>query len=187
VTAQCGEVTGPIYVTEAFDLGFTLHVSIYAACYLIAKLGRAELVLPHSSQFLFTIPELPFHDDVAERETTSTGYRVPPAENPDGPLPSGERRILTALAPVPTRQSHSDAEEPLLAWYREVEKEDWDTPVKVYAKYGNASILGDNRVVFNIKGNDYRLVVKINYPYRVAYVRFVGTHAEYDAINVEEV
>jgi mRNA interferase HigB len=84
-------------------------------------------------------------------------------------------------------ESHPDAEEPLLAWYREVEREDWDTPAKVKAKYGNASIVGDNRVVFNIKGNDYRLVVKINYPYRFVYIRFVGTHAEYDAINVEEV
>jgi mRNA interferase HigB len=80
-----------------------------------------------------------------------------------------------------------DPEESLLAWYREVEKEDWDTPAKVKAKYGNASIVGDNRVVFNIKGNDYRLVVKINYEYRVVYVRFVGTHAKYDKINVEEV
>jgi len=80
-----------------------------------------------------------------------------------------------------------DAEESLLAWYREVEKEDWDTPAKVKAKYGNASIVGDKRVVFNIKGNDYRLVVKINYEYRVVYVRFVGTHAKYDKINVEEV
>lgn len=84
-------------------------------------------------------------------------------------------------------ESHRDAEEPLLAWYREVEQEDWDTPVKVKEKYGNASIVGDNRVVFNIKGNNYRLVVKINYPYRVVYIRFVGTHTEYDAINVEEV
>ncbi len=84
-------------------------------------------------------------------------------------------------------QRYPDAEEPLLAWYREVEAEDWDTPAKVKAKYRNASIVGDNRVVFNIKGNDYRLVVKINYRYRVVYVCFVGTHAEYDTIDVEEV
>lgn len=51
----------------------------------------------------------------------------------------------------------------------------------------SASIVGDNRVVFNIKGNDYRLVAKINYAYRVVYVRFVGTHAEYDAVDAEEV
>jgi len=84
-------------------------------------------------------------------------------------------------------ENNLDAEEPLLAWYREVEREDWDTPTNVKAKYGNASIVGGNRVVFNIKGNDYRLVIKINYPYRVVYVRFVGTHTEYDAIDVEQV
>ena len=82
---------------------------------------------------------------------------------------------------------HPNAEEPLLAWYREVEQEDWDTPAKVKAKYRSASIVGDNRVVFNIKGNDFRLVVRINYAYRVVYIRFVGTHAEYDRIDVEEV
>jgi mRNA interferase HigB len=82
---------------------------------------------------------------------------------------------------------HPDAEEPLLAWYREVEKEDWDTPEKVKARYRAASIVGDNRVVFNIKGNKYRLVVRINYPYRVVYIRFVGTHAGYDKIDAEEV
>lgn len=84
-------------------------------------------------------------------------------------------------------ERHSDAEEPLLAWYREVEKEDWGHPAQVKEKYRSASIVKDSRVVFNIKGNDYRLVVKINYPYRVVYVRFVGTHMEYDAIDVEEV
>lgn len=84
-------------------------------------------------------------------------------------------------------ERHPDVEEPLLAWFREVEQEDWDTPAKVKAKYRNASIVGDNRVVFNIKGNGYRLVVKINYPLRIVYIRFVGTHAAYDRINVEEV
>ncbi len=82
---------------------------------------------------------------------------------------------------------HADAKEPLLAWYREVQQEDWDTPAKIKEKYGSASIVGDNRVVFNIKGNSYRLVVRINYPYRVVYIRFVGTHAEYDRLDVEEV
>ena len=81
---------------------------------------------------------------------------------------------------------YPDAEEPLLAWYREVEKENWTKPSQVKDKYRSASFVG-GRVVFNIKGNDYRLVVKINYPYRVVYVRFVGTHREYDEINVEEV
>lgn len=84
-------------------------------------------------------------------------------------------------------ERHPEAEAPLLAWFREVEQEDWDTPAKVKEKYRSVSIVGDSRAVFNIKGNDYRLVVKINYPYRVIYVRFVGTHAEYDAIDAEEV
>ena len=54
-------------------------------------------------------------------------------------------------------------------------------------KYRSASMIGGNRVVFNIKGNDYRLIVRINYPARIVYVRFVGTHAEYDAIDVQEI
>lgn len=57
----------------------------------------------------------------------------------------------------------------------------------VKADFGNASILKDGRVVFNIAGNKYRLVVWINYPYRVVYVRFVGTHAQYDEIDAQEV
>ena len=84
-------------------------------------------------------------------------------------------------------EAHPDAEEPLTAWYREVEKDDWANPAELKEKYRSASIVGDNRVVFNIKGNDYRLVVKINYAYRMAYIRFIGTHAEYDKIDVEEV
>ena len=84
-------------------------------------------------------------------------------------------------------ERYEDAEQSLLSWYREVEKEDWDTPAEVKEKYRSASILGDNRVVFNIKGNKYRLVVKIKYEHRVVYIRFVGTHAQYDAIDAEEV
>jgi mRNA interferase HigB len=83
-------------------------------------------------------------------------------------------------------EHHPQAEGALLAWYREVEKEDWDSPAKLKAKYGNASFVGE-RVVFNIKGNDYRLVAYVNYPHRVVYIRFVGTHTEYDEIDVKEV
>ena len=82
---------------------------------------------------------------------------------------------------------HAMAEDPLLAWYREVEKEDWDQPARVKEKYRSASFLADNRVVFNIKGNDFRLIVRVNYPKRIVFIRFVGTHAEYDDINAEEV
>lgn len=81
---------------------------------------------------------------------------------------------------------HPDAEGSLLAWYREVEKEEWDAPAKVKQKYRSASFVGD-RVVFNIRGNTYRLVVHINYGFRIVFVRFVGTHKQYDAIKVREI
>ena len=96
-------------------------------------------------------------------------------------------RVIAKKALREFWQRHPDAERPLLAWYREAEAADWGTPAEVKARYRSASIVGSDRVVFNIKGNDYRLVVRINYPYRTVLVRFVGTHAEYDAIDVEEV
>jgi len=82
---------------------------------------------------------------------------------------------------------HVDAEEPIKAWYQEARAADWATPHQAQAMYRNASILGDSRIVFNIAGNKYRLIVKFNYPFRIGYVRFIGTHAEYDRINAEEV
>ncbi len=80
-----------------------------------------------------------------------------------------------------------DAEEPLKVWYQEAKSADWAIPHQVKAMYRNASVIGDNRIVFNIAGNKYRLIVKFNYPYRIGYVRFIGTHAEYDRIDAEEV
>ncbi len=85
------------------------------------------------------------------------------------------------------RTEYADAEQPLKAWFREASNADWASPAAVKAAFGNASIVANNRVVFNIGGNKYRLVVRVNYAYRVLYVRFVGTHAQYDRINVEEV
>lgn len=82
---------------------------------------------------------------------------------------------------------YADAEEPALAWYRDVLKADWASPAVVKAQFGTASILKDGRVVFNIGGNKYRLVVWINYTYRVVYVRFIGTHRQYDAIDAQSI
>ncbi len=82
---------------------------------------------------------------------------------------------------------HADAKQPLETWFEISRKADWYSPDAVKQVFRNASIIADNRVVFNIGGNKYRLVVKINYPYRVVYIRFVGTHKEYDRVNVEEV
>lgn len=73
----------------------------------------------------------------------------------------------------------------LKAWFKEAEHAAWKTPAEVKAKYGNASILKDGRVIFNICGNKYRLVVRINYDYHIIYIRFVGTHAEYDRIDAQ--
>ena len=85
------------------------------------------------------------------------------------------------------RPNRRDAEHPLKAWFREVTHADWATPADVKAAYRSASIVGKSRVVFNIAGNKYRLVVRVNYDYRIVYVRFVATHRQYDAIDVEEV
>ena len=85
------------------------------------------------------------------------------------------------------RPLYRDAEQPLKAWFKVASAADWASPVAVKVDYGNASILEHNRVCFNIGGNKYRLVVQINYPYRVVYIRFIGTHAEYDKIDVATV
>ena len=75
----------------------------------------------------------------------------------------------------------------LEAWYAEAKDAAWQTPADVKAKYGSASILKDGRVVFNISGNNYRLVVWINYAFGVIDIRFVGTHEEYDAIDAQTI
>jgi mRNA interferase HigB len=82
---------------------------------------------------------------------------------------------------------YQDAEGPALAWHRDVLKADWSKPSDVKAQFGNASILQDGRVVFNIGGNKYRIVAWINYPYRIVYIRFIGTHRQYDAIDAQTI
>ena len=79
------------------------------------------------------------------------------------------------------------AREPVMAWYRQVRGADWATPADVKRAIRSASILKDGRAVFNIAGNKYRIVVWINYPYRVVYVRFIGTHRQYDRIDAQTV
>lgn len=80
---------------------------------------------------------------------------------------------------------YRDAKGPLESWYYEVCHEEWVQPSDVKEKYRSASLLKDNRIVFNIGGNKYRLVVKVNYSLKKVFVRFVGTHEAYDHINVE--
>lgn len=85
------------------------------------------------------------------------------------------------------KPEYADARQPILAWYRQVLSANWSKPSEVKAQIATASILQDGRVVFNIAGNKYRIVAWINYPYRVVYVRFVGTHAQYDRIDAQTI
>jgi len=79
--------------------------------------------------------------------------------------------------------THADAKQPLLAWFGEAKKADWKKPADILNQYSNARIIGKDRAVFDIKGNDYRLVVSIRYDKGLVFIRFVGTHAEYDKIE----
>jgi mRNA interferase HigB len=108
-------------------------------------------------------------------------------------LPIWERVIITGVRIIARRtirefwQLHPDSEQALQAWFYDVRKAAWKSPADIKRTYANASIVGGNRVVFNIKGNHYRLVAAINYDYQICYIRFVGTHAEYDKVDVERV
>lgn len=95
--------------------------------------------------------------------------------------------ISTSKAFYESKPAYMDAKEPILAWYQHAKNADWKTPADIKRDFKNASILQDGRVVFNIGGNKYRLIVWINYPYQVVYVRFIGTHAQYDEINAQNI
>ena len=82
---------------------------------------------------------------------------------------------------------HPDAEQPLKAWHEEVTNASWTQPADIKVQYRSASVLKNRRVVFNIKGNDYRLIVSVAYKLQIVYVQFVGTHQEDDAVDAETV
>jgi len=84
-------------------------------------------------------------------------------------------------------RAHSDSEQPLKSWFAVAKAADWSCPQDGKDQFSNASVIGSNRVVFNIAGNKYRLIVKFNYPYRIGYIRFIGTHAQYDAVDAENI
>lgn len=75
----------------------------------------------------------------------------------------------------------------LEVWYADVRKSEWESPDQIKRLYASASFLHDNRVVFNIKGNEYRLIVHIDYKRKIVRIKFIGTHSEYDKINAKEV
>ena len=84
-------------------------------------------------------------------------------------------------------EEHPDAETPLRAWYELMKLGTWTTPNELKASFPSASLVGDGRVVFNVKGNSYRLIVRINYPLQICFTRFVGTHAAYDDIDATSI
>lgn len=82
---------------------------------------------------------------------------------------------------------HGDCEQQLKSWYQEAEKANWKNINDLKKDYPSASILKDNRIVFNIKGNTYRLIVKFNFDYQICWIRFIGTHAEYDKTDANTI
>ena len=84
-------------------------------------------------------------------------------------------------------EEHHDCEQQLLSWYRETENCGWKNLNEIKKDYPSAGILGGNRVVFNIKGNNYRLIIKISFDYQMIWIRFIGTHAEYDKIDATKI
>ena len=84
-------------------------------------------------------------------------------------------------------EKHTDCEQQLKTWYQETSKAEWSNSNEIKTEYPTASIIGDNRIVFNIKGNTYRLIIKINFDYQMVWIRFIGTHAEYDKINAKSI
>ncbi len=96
-------------------------------------------------------------------------------------------RVISVKALREFWEKHADAEQALRAWNQEAKAAEWNKPNDIKQRYRSADVLPDNRVVFNIKGDHYRLVVKINYSVGLVFIRFVGTHAEYDKINAEKI
>ena len=84
-------------------------------------------------------------------------------------------------------ETHPDARQALQAWYADVKRADWKTPAEIKSIYRNASFIANNRVVFNVKGNQYRLIVAVQYQHGIVYIRFVGTHQDYDRIDAARI
>lgn len=80
-------------------------------------------------------------------------------------------------------EKHADSEQHLKTWFETAKKSNWTSPNEIKQTYISASVLKDSRVVFNIKGNSYRLIVKFNFERQWAFIRFIGTHAEYDKVD----
>ena len=96
-------------------------------------------------------------------------------------------RIITKRTLIDFWTLYPETEQQLTAWFRETEKANWQSLNDLKKEYLNVSILEDNRDVFNIKGNNYRLIVKFNVEYQLCWIRFIGTHAAYDKIKANKI
>ncbi|MFT6066429.1 MAG: mRNA interferase HigB [Paraglaciecola sp.] len=96
-------------------------------------------------------------------------------------------RIITKRTLIDFWTLYPETEQQLTAWFRETEKANWQSLNDLKKEYLSVSILEDNRDVFNIKGNNYRLIVKFNVEYQLCWIRFIGTHAAYDKINANKI
>ncbi len=96
-------------------------------------------------------------------------------------------RIIALKAVCDFWKQHPNAEQPLRAWYHDARQANWRTPADIKNTYRNASLVGNDRVVFNIKGNDYRLVVAVACRQGIVYIRYVGSHRDYDRIDAATV
>jgi len=96
-------------------------------------------------------------------------------------------RIIAKRALREYWEQNPDAEQQLLSWYKECNKSEWENPNEIKKMYSSASILKNSRVVFNICGNKYRLIVEINFPRKWVFIRFIGTHKEYDKVNANTI
>jgi len=84
-------------------------------------------------------------------------------------------------------EMHNDCEQQLKAWFQEAAMAEWSNPNHIRRAYPGARILAKDRIVFNIKGNSYRLIVRINYDFQIIWIRFIGTHASYDKIYAKTI
>ncbi|MCZ7555184.1 MAG: type II toxin-antitoxin system HigB family toxin [Bacteroidia bacterium] len=96
-------------------------------------------------------------------------------------------RVLSRKTLMEFWSKHPDSEQALRSWFSEVQKASWKRPVDIKKEHPTASFLADNRIVFNTKGNRYRLIVRIYYSYGQVFIRFIGTHSEYDNIDASTV
>jgi len=96
-------------------------------------------------------------------------------------------RVIAKKIPREFLGKRNDCEQQLKAWYQEASKAEWPNPNEIKSEYPCGSITSNNRIVFNIKGNTYRLIVKINFDYQMVWIRFIGSHAEYDKVNAKTI